>query len=94
MFQMSDAQKVKYDQLLHSLKNAESIEETRYYFGEIQRYLDKLNKEMGSSITKEKTEEYERLRRKIIDATSKEEVIYYEDKIHDIISNLNSSSMP
>ncbi|QAS51586.1 hypothetical protein [Halobacillus litoralis] len=96
MFQMNESQKEEFDELMHSLRNAESIEETRYYFAEIQQYLDTLQAESGSSIQKvddSHLKEYESLKKKMIDANTKKEVHFYENKIHELIDELDVTKM-
>ncbi|WLR46638.1 hypothetical protein LC065_13795 [Halobacillus litoralis] len=82
-------EKETYDDLMNSFKNAQSIEETRYYFVEIQQYLDNLQSTNELSITKRQLEEYQRLRKELIDSTSKKEVRYYEDQIHEWLNKIH-----
>ncbi|MYL71803.1 hypothetical protein GLW00_13130 [Halobacillus litoralis] len=93
MNMMNDKDKETYDNLIHSFKNAVSIEESRYYFGEIQLYLDNLQSADEHSITKPQLEEYQRLRKELIEATSKKEVRYYEDQIHEWLNKIHYSKL-
>ncbi|MGR9049805.1 hypothetical protein ACQ4XT_14370 [Halobacillus faecis] len=82
-------EKETYDDLMNAFKNAQSIEETRFYFVEIQQYLDNLQSTNELSITKRQLEEYQRLRKELVDSTSKKEVRYYEDQIHEWLNKIH-----
>lgn len=93
MIMMNDNEKETYDDLMNSFKNAESIEESRYYFVEIQRYLDNLQSTNELSITKAQLEEYQRLRKELLDSTSKKEVSYYEGQIHEWLNKIHRPNL-
>lgn len=86
-------EKETYDDLMNSFKNAQSIEESRHYFVEIQLYLDNLQSTNELSITKPQLEEYQRLRKELVDSTSKKEVRYYEDQIHEWLNKIHRSKL-
>ncbi|MBA2176301.1 hypothetical protein H0266_15490 [Halobacillus locisalis] len=92
MIMMNDNEKETYDDLMNSFKNAQSIEESRHYFVEIQRYLDK-SPTNELSITKPQWEEYHQLRKELLDSTSKKEVRYYEDQIHEWLNKIHESNL-
>ncbi|REJ09033.1 hypothetical protein [Halobacillus trueperi] len=92
MIMMNEKEKETYDDLMNSFKNAESIEESRYYFGEIQMYLDNLQSTNELPITKPQLEEYQQLRKDLVDSTSKKEVRYYEDQIHEWLNKIHRLS--
>ncbi|WP_406944094.1 hypothetical protein ACJA3J_11895 [Halobacillus sp. SY10] len=92
MIMMNEKEKETYDDLMKSLKNAVSIEESRYYFGEIQMYLDNLQSTDELPITKPQLEEYQQLRKDLVDSTSKKEVKYYEDQIHEWLNKIHRLS--
>ncbi|MBX0356110.1 hypothetical protein [Halobacillus sp. Nhm2S1] len=91
MIRMSEKEKETYDELMNSFKNAESIEEIRHYFVEIQLYLDNLGSTKDPSATKPQLEDYQQLRKRFVDATSKKEVRYYEDQIHEWLNKIHHS---
>ncbi|GEN54892.1 hypothetical protein [Halobacillus faecis] len=91
MIRMNEKEKETYDDLMNSFKNAESIEESRHYFFEIQLYLDNLESTKEPSPTKAQMEEYQQIRKKLVGATSKKEVRYYEDQIHEWLNKIHHS---
>lgn len=94
MFSMSDKQKQTYDHLMEAFKNAESIEESRYYFAEIQLYLDDLQSINKSSLQEARLQEYHQLKKQLLESTTKREVLFYEERIHECLSKTNDSKLP
>ncbi|SFJ28233.1 hypothetical protein SAMN04487936_101520 [Halobacillus dabanensis] len=92
MIMMDENEKDTYEDLMNSFKNAESIEEIRYYFFEIQLYLDNLPSTNGLSIPTSQLEEYQRLRKGLLDSTSVREVSYYEGQIHEWLNKIHPLS--
>ncbi len=93
LIMMNEKEKEAYDDLMKSFKKAQSIEESRHYFVEIQLYLDNLESTREQSITEPQLKEYRRLRRKLVDADSKKEVRYYEEQIHAWLNKIYDSNL-
>ncbi|MGP4074288.1 hypothetical protein [Halobacillus sp. K22] len=92
MIQMNEIQKRQFDHMLSLLKNASSPEEVRYYFNEIQHFLDTLytnEKPRLDEMEAKDLEKYENLHRKMLEASTKKEVVYYEKELHELINKIN-----
>ncbi len=85
IFQMNELQKQTYDRLVERLKEADSMEEVRAYYREIQSLLDAVHTQ-ATVLQLEEKEEFLRLRTKMVEASTKEEVLYYEQELHAYIS--------
>gem|GEM_PF-4521827 len=92
MFQMSESQKRQFDHMLSLLKNASSPEEVRYYFTDIQQFLDTLHTDEKTRLDHMESkdlEKYEYMLKKMMEASTKKEVLYYEKEIHDLINKIS-----
>ncbi|MCA1009565.1 hypothetical protein [Halobacillus halophilus] len=92
MIQMSESQKRKFDHMLSLLKNASSPEEVRYYFTELQQFLDTLHTDEKPHLDQMESkdlEKYKYMLKKMMEASTKKEVLYYEKEVHDLINKIS-----
>ncbi|MYL18489.1 hypothetical protein GLW04_01230 [Halobacillus litoralis] len=77
----------EFDDLLDAFREAGSLEETRYYYMKLQRFLDHYEESRAVFQSTDQTEkkDYEPLLQGMMDATSKKEVDYYEHEIHQLL---------
>ncbi|KHE72997.1 hypothetical protein [Halobacillus sp. BBL2006] len=94
MFQMNDREKEKFDQLMSSFRQANSIDETRYYFDLIQEFLNTLQVEKGmlsSKMSAEELKKFESLKQQMLNAHDTKEVTHFEKQMHELIDRANMS---
>ncbi|UOQ43774.1 hypothetical protein MUN89_18110 [Halobacillus salinarum] len=95
MVQMNKKNKDLFNQYKDSMLRSRSLEEVQFNYNNLSHLLDGQKSENQSIIKKMKQDDlllYKDLKEKMLAATDKYEVVYYENKIHKLLDKLDNNN--